>query len=551
MDVNKTIIKHFEGDAFALCILVFIEKIKDMRKSIFLSMLLLSSSLAWAQQKISGTIYEDSNANGKKERREKGIPAVAISNGIDVVLTDKDGRYELPIAEDQTVFVIKPSSHDLPKDANNIPKFYYIYKPNGSPANMTYPGVRPTGPLPKALDFGLLPGKNEKEFTGLIFGDPQTYTLDEMEYFKKGIVAHAKQSQGITFGASLGDLVGDRPDFFPLYAQAIGQVGPVWYQVLGNHDMNFDAKEDAFSDESFTANFGPATYAFNYGDVHFVVLEDILYPDPRDGQGYWGGLRPDQLQFLENDLKLVPKDKLVVLLMHIPLFEENGDSFRDADREKILSLLSPFANTLSMSAHTHYMKQTFFAKKDGFEGAKPHHHFNIGTPSGDWYSGKIQADGTPESTMRDGSPKGYVYLDIKGTEYQARYQAAGKSASYQMEIFAPKVLAKGVRTNASIIVNFFTGAPSDKVRYRINNGEWKAMTHMESYDPTFMLKVFEWDTTETVMPGRRPSNPAMTDHLWRAPISSDFPVGEHTIEVEATDMFGQVHRASKKFRVAQ
>jgi len=120
-----------------------------------------------------------------------------------------------------------------------------------------------------------------------------------------------------------------------------------------------------------------------------------------------------------------------------------------------------------------------------------------------------------------------------------------------MEIFAPKVLVKDVRTTSGIVVNFFTGAADNKVRYRINQGEWKNMSQMESYDPTFLLKVYEWDTTEVVMPERRPSNPAITDHLWRAPITSNMEVGEHTIEVEATDMFGQKHTGTKTFLIVE
>lgn len=76
---------------------------------------------------------------------------------------------------------------------------------------------------------------------------------------------------------------------------------------MGNHDMNYDATTDEQSDATFKKNFGPSNYAFNYGNVHFIILDDILYPDPRDGKGYWGGLRPDQLSFIENDLKLVDK----------------------------------------------------------------------------------------------------------------------------------------------------------------------------------------------------------------------------------------------------
>jgi len=520
-----------------------------MKKIQLLLIVLIVAGSAFAQQKVTGIVYEDLNANGKKERREKVLSDVAVSNGTEVVRTDKNGKYELPVSDGQTIFVIKPSSHELPKDENNIPRFYYTHKPDGSPTDLKYPGVAPTGKLPKSVDFGLLQGKDEGQFTALIFGDPQPYTLEEMEYFKKGIVGEVEGIQGIKFGAALGDLVGDRPDFFPVYAEVVGKIGPTWYQVMGNHDMNFDAEKDEFSDESFTANFGPATYAFNYGEAHFIVLENILYPDPRDGQGYWGGLRPDQMQFLENNLKHVPNDKLVVLLMHIPLFEENGDSFRDADREKILQLLSPYPNTLSMSAHTHYMKQTFFGKSDGFNQDNPHHHFNIGTPSGDWYSGKILSDGTPESTMRDGSPKGYVFLEIDGNKYRTKYKAAGKPKDYQVQIHAPKILVEGVRTTSAIIANFFTGSAHDEVKYRINGGDWRKMEAFEGTDPTYLIKVLEWDTTEEYFPGRRPSNPWPTDHLWRAGMPGNLPAGEYLIEVEATDMFGAKFNASHPFKV--
>lgn len=501
-------------------------------------------------QFVTGFVYEDSNQNGKKERREKGIAGVAVSNGQEVVLTDDSGKYELPISDDQVIFVIKPSAYKLPVDENNLPRFFYIHKPAGSPATNKFPGVAPTGDLPKSVDFGLLPGDEKNKFTALIFGDPQPYSEEQLGFFDRGVVSEVAGIEGVDFGISLGDLVGDDPELFQPYAKVISKVGIPWHSVMGNHDMNFDAKSDELSDESFTANFGPATYAFNHGEVHFIVLENILYPDPRDGVGYWGGFRPDQLAFIENNLKTVSKDKLIVVFMHIPLFEE-GDSFRDADREKLFELLSDFPNTVSLSAHTHYMKQTFFGKEDGYQQAKPHHHFNIGTPSGDWYSGEMVDMGVPASTMRDGSPNGYVFMDFDGTDYVARYKPARRASDYQMEIFAPKALKKGARTSAAFFANFFTGTKDDVVKYRINKGEWKDMYNIEDYDPSYLVNMFRWDTSDTPVEGRRPSTPVRTDHLWRIGVPSDLPAGEHTIEVMAEDMYGKTHKAEKKFSVVE
>ncbi len=109
-----------------------------------------------AQQKALGYVFEDSNKNGKKDRNEKGIANVAVSNGYDVVLTDNNGKYELIVEDDNIIFVIKPSGYKPLVDDNNLPKFYYIHKPLGSP-QLKYAGTPPTGKLPKSIDFPLTP----------------------------------------------------------------------------------------------------------------------------------------------------------------------------------------------------------------------------------------------------------------------------------------------------------------------------------------------------------------------------------------------------------
>ena len=50
-------------------------------------------------------------------------------------------------------------------------------------------------------------------------------------------------------------------------------------------------------------------------------------------------------------------------------------------------------------------------------------------------------------------------------------------------------------------------------------------------------------------PGRRPSNPWPTDHLWRAAMPGNLSAGEYVIEVEATDMYGVKFVAKHPFKV--
>src|SRR5690606_5855487 len=205
-----------------------------------------------------------------------------------------------------------------------------------------------------------IPGEHKESFTTLVFGDPQPYTIEEVNFFADGVVAEVEGIKGVDFGISLGDLVGDDLSLFAPYIQAISKVAIPWYNVLGNHDLNFDVEEDELSDETFERHFGPANYSFNHGKVHFIVLDDVLYPDPRDGKGYWGGFRDDQLEFVINSLDFVPKDHLIVLSMHIPISEPgDADSFNDGHRERLFDLLKEYPNTLTLSAHTHLQRQDF------------------------------------------------------------------------------------------------------------------------------------------------------------------------------------------------
>lgn len=510
-----------------------------MKRILALLLLILTPIALVAQTKVQGQVFEDSNGNGRLDRSEKGVGKVPVTNGKEVILTDKDGKYNLEIKEGDIISVIKPAGYSLPVNEHNLPQFFYIFKPNGSP-NLKFPGVAPTGELPEALNFPLLPSVEKEEFSALIFGDPQPYTREQVEYFRKGIVSEIEKKENILFGLSLGDLVGNDLDLFKPYIKAVAEADTPWFNVIGNHDLNFDAETDELADETFEANFGPANFAFNYGKVHFIILDDILYPDPRDQKGYWGGLREDQLHFIENDLKHVPKEHLIVLAFHIPLSEPGkGDIFRDEDRNRLFEILKDYPHTLSLSAHTHLQRQDFLTAEEGWLREKPHHHYNVGTTSGNWYSGKLDQSGIPYSTMADGTPKGYAVINFAGVTYSVDYKVAGKSRDYQMNIFAPKVVARGKNTKAGIFVNFFMGSARDSVQYRVDDGEWKLMQRVERADPAFIEQVMEWDLKNELMPGRRPSDPVISTHLWRGSIPVKLEEGEHIIEVKAKDMFGR------------
>jgi len=527
-----------------------------MKNILFIVFLLALSTRTMAQSFVKGTVYEDSNNNGKKDGRDKGIANVAISNGNEVVLTNQKGIYELPVVgNNMLIFVIKPNGFAFPLDENNISKFYYIFKPEGSP-KLYYNGSSPTGNLPKTVDFALIKVTETDEFTAIVLGDPQPYINEHVEFFKKAIVEDIRQAgnKNAVFGITLGDLVGDDLNLHLPYKQAIKTLQLPWYNVIGNHDMNYDAKADSNSDEAFEAHFGPNNYSFNYGKAHFVVLDDILYPDPRDGKGYWGGFREDQIEFVKNDLKYVENQKLIVIALHIPLNnkEEGEEAFRQQDIQKLYELLKDYPNVLVLSAHTHFQYHAFTGKKEGLDRQMPIHEYNVGASCGDWYSGIITQNGLPITTMRDGTPQGYAFLKVKGNEYVLDYKVLGKPDDYKMSIYhAKKVPYKTASSTYNVYANIFMASSTDKVEYKIDNGDWEQMNAVNEFDPSYVRYVQDWDYLETLVPGRRPSEPEICQHLWKARIPVNLPIGEHKIEIRTTDMFGRTYSQTSVYNIEE
>ena len=102
----------------------------------------------------TGVVFVDNNNDGKFDDSDAPFSGVRVSNGFDITTTDQQGRYRLPIADDTMLFAIKPSGFRFRRDEDNLPKFYYIHKPSGSPA-LKFPGSQPTGPLPQTINFPL------------------------------------------------------------------------------------------------------------------------------------------------------------------------------------------------------------------------------------------------------------------------------------------------------------------------------------------------------------------------------------------------------------
>jgi hypothetical protein len=497
----------------------------------------------------SGVVFHDRNRNAARDAFDFGVRGVAVSNGRDVVLTDWRGRYRIAVEEDTILFVIKPGGWSTPIDDNGLPRFYYNHKPQGSPTHLAYPGVPPTGPLPDRIDFPLHRQKEPRSFRAILFADPQPRTLYELDLLNRDIIAELI-GKPAAFGLTLGDLVGDDLSLFEPLNESIGQIGVPWHNVIGNHDINYRARTDRHSDESFERVYGPATYAFSYGKVHFIVLDDVVYNGPRDDKGnpgpYEAEISERQLEFVENYLKTVPRDRLIVFAMHIP-FESPPHSVDE--RGALFEILKDRPHTLSLAGHTHYQESHFYGPEEGFDGSQPHHQLTSATASGSWWLGGDDEVGIPHATMRDGAPNGYSVIQFDGHRYSIRFKAARRPEDHQMNIFAPGATTSEEAAETEIIVNVFSGSEQTRVEMRLGeNGDWMPLRREARKDP-FYLDAIERDLQRNPRPRFFLPPSFGSPHLWVGALPANPPPGIHTIEVRATDRYGQEFCAHHLIRI--
>lgn len=511
---------------------------------------LLSIPTTGEARDAQGVVFHDLDANGVRGTAEPGIANVSVSNGREIVRTDKSGRYRIPIDDDTILFVIKPRGWRTPIDENQIPRFYYIHKPAGSPT-LEYPGVEPTGALPPSVDFALVPQEEPERFEVVLFGDPQPRDQKEIDYLSHDVVEPLVGSDA-AFGVTLGDILFDDLSLFGSINRAISLVGIPWYNVIGNHDINFDAPNDALSDETFERAYGPPYYSFDYGPVHFLVLDDVYWkgkvqdPDEYAGGNYTGGLGPDQLAFVRNDLARIPPAQLVVLFMHIPLIA----GWIEPEREELYRMLADRPLVMSVSAHFHYQEHVWITSEDGWPGPAPHHHVIAVTTCGSWWRGLPDEDGIPVTTMRDGAPNGYLTVTFDGTDYDFTFHAARGSSHDQMHVWAPESVPRRQAHLTEFLVNVYNGSERSRVEYRLDGaGPWVAMEQTARPDP-FYVEAKERETDDMPQLETLP-NAIPSPHLWRGQLPKGLTPGAHLLEVRTEEADGGTFEAHRAFRVEE
>jgi len=511
----------------------------------FTALLLTALLSVWAAAQsttqVSGVVYLDANKNGIRDVNEKGAYRVRVSNGRDIVATDQEGKYTLPINGDANIFVIKPAGYTFLKDNQNRFKFFFIHRPNGSP-EMKFPTLAPTK-LPASLDFGLIadPAESKNNVRVLLFGDPQINPRT-LNLFANDVVTELVGTKA-DFLVTLGDNVAERLGMFDILGDVVKQIGVPWRPVPGNHDENYDTLGDKYALETYIKNYGPQYYSFEQGLAHFIVIDDINWiRESMEKNGTYNcALGEDQMAFIKNDLARVPKDKLIVFFMHIPIVQLK-------ERNELFNILKDYPHTLSVAGHTHSQYDAFLNKEDGWKGKGAHHLHVQGATCGAWWGGVEDEYGLSHAGNLDATPNGYSFLDITGNQYKIKFYASRRPADFQMAIWTPFEMITQESDTTAAYVNIFAG--NNKTKITMTLDDTVVLNPVKTLEPDprgVRQQQWEKDANSKLVGVSLMTRDCR--HLWKAELPKGLKLGYHKITVKAVDMYGFTFTGNQMFKI--
>jgi len=431
------------------------------------------------------------------------ISNIAVSDGFQTTLTDSNGVFQLKKNEN-AVFVYYSVPAEYKVDINgNTPAFYEKIDKNDSIFRKDFVLTK----LPEGV---------ETNFAFFCMADlHDDYSVNRLdEEFAPDIRQEIKKYD-VAYGVCLGDIVSDLMNLLPTMKKFMGNLGLSIFQTIGNHDHNKSFTDDLIADRDFENTFGPTNYSFNRGKVHFVIMDDILYAGR---SAYSIGFTEEQLLWLENDLKYVSKDNMLIVCVHVPTRNEEGV----VNCQAFYDLIEPFAEVHIMSGHSHVQQNMKLR-----EGAIYEHV--IGAASGALWSNN-------STINHDGAPNGYAVFNISGNHIRNwYYKGTALEQNYQIRMYPVGSFSD---TSSNIVANVWNADEDWKVELYedgMKSGEMIPFTDYDKAVYQFLVQVLK----------RTPPTPAdvnytsfkMTNHLYKYDPKSNASI----IEIKATDPFGNVY----------
>ena len=524
------------------------------------STLVLSVSLTVADKPgatVKGVVYSGG----------RPLSGVSVSDGDLITQTDANGHYWLNSTKrNRLAFVILPSGFEAPlKDG--IPQFW---------AHCTQAAT-----IAEQINFTLLPVDLDRH-TMLAFTDchlaNRNSPLDYMQ-FRNGIINELKNTynnDNSVIGLNLGDFTWDLYWYSNNYAltEAKKELAALTFPVfstMGNHDNDPYIANDFEGENSWRNIMGPVYYSMNIGQIHYIMLDNVIWINTGGTQGtvgsrnYSTGVDSYQLEWLKKDLALVDANTPVIVGFHISSINYSGVSVGKYVTGNVVSGMSSVINELRkfntvhiLTGHSHDNRNITI---DYQQGAYERREHNIAAVSATWWWTNRYTSPYNNNIAPDGSPGGYKVFEIDGKNIKWHYKAAGQPREKQFIAFDMNEVKKYWTTSTEALTAFGYSDFAARANDYSHIGENEVLINVWAFEQDFWkISVKEGNTelpAEAVwgtrcplhtisyeMP-RRAAGSAVTSsfvstvnvaHIYRVKTSS----ATSTLEITVEDRFGNV-----------
>ncbi|MBO6169185.1 MAG: calcineurin-like phosphoesterase C-terminal domain-containing protein [Bacteroidales bacterium] len=427
------------------------------------------------------------------------IQGVSVSDGVKTTTTDANGCYYISSARKYGyVMISQPRGYRLPVNRSTAQFFRVV----GSDKN-----------VPEMNNFVLEP-IDAGTHKAIFFTDSHiaNRSSNDAQQFRAGFKKELQQaetdskSSGVPLIAlCLGDSSWDEFWYSMLYQpqnfkeELSGFDIPI-YVIPGNHDNDPYVASDLLSEQPFRNAFGPCYYSFNFGDIHYVMMDNTVFANRGGAQGTIGDLSyackftSDELSWLRADLQNAPSDCRIVLGVHchfstrtyLPDSSHSGPWFKYNMPQSDLTALFNYAGKRPLeivSGHTHQRFTNYFSDVRREQ--------NIGAICASWWwVGKYTNGRT--NLCQDGTPAGYMVLDAVSSDISTRYKPVGKDPSYQFRAYDLN----------NCLIDRATYCPKVKDDYSFVTEEYYK-NYVHGYDEPrsdnkVLVNVFNWNINYTV-----------------------------------------------------
>ena len=201
--------------------------------------------------------------------------------------------------------------------------------------------------------------------------------------------------------------------------------------------------------KTFNEVIGPSDTAFVVGKYRFVLMNNVRITDIRK---YEGGFSESQKFWLDSLVRESSKDGCkIVLCTHIPLSHSKG-------LDSLSAILSPKADYILVSGHTHSVRRHNFITSDGRQIPE----LIVGAACGSWWRGVKGPDGVPYSLQNCGAPRGYFMAEMGRRGIKLSYTTIDKLS------YGPGKEAVSVHNygDSLLVLNVFGGSEDGIAKVR-------------------------------------------------------------------------------------